>query len=306
MIQTTSIITDVPSAYVTVNRNRVKTYGEKIYLKDGTQFEIELWNPLTTRVLAVISIDGKPISENGIVLNPGQRIPIERWVDGKSPRKFKFSTYEVENSTAAMRAIADNGRVKVSFYTEIIKNFYPSGNSLPGTIVTPSWSPSTQPYYYYDNTGNVPFNMPLGGTTNVYINNTGSGFGNASFTDGNSINLSSSSVTLADSNSIFASNVAGSSGVRGIAGAPGAPGAMGVNNASVETGRVEQGDISNQMFTETTGDFNTWPSRVWDWQILPESTKPLEAEKIRYYCECGTRVRASSWKWCPSCGEKLQ
>jgi rRNA maturation endonuclease Nob1 len=41
-------------------------------------------------------------------------------------------------------------------------------------------------------------------------------------------------------------------------------------------------------------------------QILPESAKPVEVEKIRSYCtECGTRSRSSSWKFCPSCGSKM-
>ena len=60
-----------PTANIAVNRNRLKSYGEKIYLKSGTHFEIELFNPKTTKVLAMISIDGVAISIAGIVIKPG-------------------------------------------------------------------------------------------------------------------------------------------------------------------------------------------------------------------------------------------
>lgn len=284
MIQNSTNLTDSPSAFVTVNRNRVKTYDNKVYLKDGTQFEIELWNPNKTRILASISIDGKDISEKGIVLNPGQRVSIERWVDDKSPRKFKFTTYSVENSSAAMNAIANNGRVKVTFYDEILKNFYPNGSSF-GTIITttPSWN---EPYYYNINEVN-PF-PTLGGST------TGNLF-NYSHTTDNGLHGSFYS------NTSFTSSV----GVQGVKGSPGPEGITGIPS-EVETGIVGEGDVSNQSFVETTGDFNTWPCRIWEWQILPESKKPIDIEKIRSYCtDCGTRVRAASWKYCPSCGEKL-
>jgi hypothetical protein len=39
-------------------------------------------------------------------------------------------------------------------------------------------------------------------------------------------------------------------------------------------------------------------------KILPLSQ--VEASQIRQYCpECRCRIRKSSWKWCPQCGEEL-
>ena len=107
-----------PTANIAVNRNRLKSYGEKIYLKDKTHYEIELFNPKTTKVLAKIYLDGQPISSSGIILNPGQRVFLERWLD--EPRKFLFETYEVEDSTEAKGAIRENGKVKVEFYDQFI------------------------------------------------------------------------------------------------------------------------------------------------------------------------------------------
>lgn len=254
-----------PSAHITVNRNRVKNYESNVYLKDGTNFEIELWNPTSSKVLASISIDGKIISAKGIIVKPGQRVYLERWID--EAKKFKFSTYTVENSEEAKSAISGNGRVVVNFYDEISKNFYPSGTTLDGSVITttPFWSPSTQPYYYASN-GVINTDISFGGTTqnNLFYTNT-------SFT-------SSVAGSLSDS----------------------------TRSKEIETGRAEKGESSGQLFISETGDFNTWASNIIEWKILPESSKPIEVQKIRSYCtDCGTRIRANSWKFCPSCGEKL-
>lgn len=106
-----------PSAHITKSRGRLKTYGDKVYLKDGSSFEIELFNPKTTSVLAKIWINGSPLSDSGIILKPGQRVYLERFID--VAKKFKFETYEVESGSPEVEAaIANNGKVQVYFYDE--------------------------------------------------------------------------------------------------------------------------------------------------------------------------------------------
>lgn len=105
-----------PTAHITLNRGRLKTYGDKVYLKDGSNFEIELYNPKTLTVLAKIWINGKLLSDSGIIVKPGQRVYLERFLDRAN--KFKFETYEVEKSKETEAAIADNGKVSVWFYDE--------------------------------------------------------------------------------------------------------------------------------------------------------------------------------------------
>jgi hypothetical protein len=119
MVQVTS---NVPTAHVTVNRNRLKFYGSEVFLKSGTNFEVELWNPLTTRVMATVTMNGVSVG-NSLVINPGQRVYLERWVN--EPKKFLFTTYEVENTPEAAAAISLNGEVRVNFYTETIAPVYP-------------------------------------------------------------------------------------------------------------------------------------------------------------------------------------
>lgn len=125
-----------PTAHIAVNRNRIKQYGNKVYLKSGTHFEIELYNPKKSKVLAKIYIDDKIISSTGIVIKPGQRVFLERWID--EPKKFLFETYEVEDSAESKKATSENGRVKIEFYDEFIR--------LAGGFTT-TWTYDSYPSY---------------------------------------------------------------------------------------------------------------------------------------------------------------
>jgi hypothetical protein len=78
------------------------------------------------------------------------------------------------------------------------------------------------------------------------------------------------------------------------------------NVKSVETGRVAEGGKSNQEFSNTSGNFSDYAWNTYELHLLPESLKAIEASDIRNYCgECGVRIRKSSWKFCPNCGEAL-
>lgn len=120
------------SAYIAVNKSRLKIYNkeEKIptyYLKKGQEFQFELFNPTSDTLLAKITLNGKIISQGGLVLNPGQRVFLERYLD--DAKKFLFDTYEVESTDEVKKAIQDNGDIKIEFFKErfvkipIISNF---------------------------------------------------------------------------------------------------------------------------------------------------------------------------------------
>lgn len=107
---------DVPCGYITKEKQRVKQFGENVYLKDGSEFEIELYNPSRKTVLSKIKINGEFIKGGGIILRPGERVFLERYLD--TTNKFKFETYSVDNSTETKNAIASNGDVEILFYDE--------------------------------------------------------------------------------------------------------------------------------------------------------------------------------------------
>ena len=177
--------TNACTAHISVNRNRVKIYrnvkgysdhSASVFLKDGQNFEIELYNPKQTTVLAKISINGKEISTSGIVLRPGQRAFIERFID--EPRKFAFSTYEVEDSSQSRDAIANNGDVEVRFYDEYI----PYSNSITYTTNTPTWVNGGN-NFFYSTAGNVGIGTSSPRSTlNLTGTSTSTAFFNASLT----------------------------------------------------------------------------------------------------------------------------
>lgn len=239
----------IPSASITVNRNRLKLYGSNVYLKNETCFEIELWNPKSTRVLAKISINGNNISGGGIVVNPGQRVYLERFLN--EDRKFKYVTYEAENSQEGRKAIQNNGDIVVSFYDEVIVfNSITNWNYGNGSIVTDTIEPSTV-------TQSTPsFKTNTGGVT----------------TSNRRMSLSKSITTQA----LFSD--------------------------TIETGRVEKGEQSNQQLISTTGDFSFLACATYQIKILPESQKPVEIGEIRSYCTgCGRRYRTGE-NFCSTCG----
>jgi hypothetical protein len=118
-----SISNDMPTAHVTIKKSRIKQYNKKsntpiYYLKNNTEFELEIFNPRTTNVLAIIELNNKSISQAGLIIRAGERIFLERYLD--IPKKFNFTTYEVNNSEEVKNAIRDNGDINIKFYEEMI------------------------------------------------------------------------------------------------------------------------------------------------------------------------------------------
>lgn len=111
-----------PSAFITVRKQRQKQNGKNVYLHDRTEFEIELHNPTNDSILAKISLNGNRISNSGIVLKPGQRVFLERYLD--EDQKFLFETYEVSDSKTNQRAIENNGLVIVEFFNKMLFTNY--------------------------------------------------------------------------------------------------------------------------------------------------------------------------------------
>ena len=163
MYYSTPSVTSQCTANITKNRNRAKIYGDSIYLKDGENFEIELFNPSTVRVLAKITINGKQISSSGIVLKPGERVYLERFID--SNNKFVFDTYDVEKSNEALNAIVDNGLIKVEFFEE---NFSGPSITLQGSTGSTWTTHGNYSYGLQGTIGNIgPYGISGVTTTNL-------------------------------------------------------------------------------------------------------------------------------------------
>jgi len=254
---------DKPCAYITKNKQRIKQFGQNVYLKDGSEFEIELYNPSRNTVLSKIKINGNFISGGGIILRPGERVFLERYLDVR--RKFKFETYSVDSTNETMNAIANNGDVEILFYEEediidVRLNSYP-------------W---TNDYIYINRDINTGGSYPRYGVT---------------FTTSNTV------INSADANiNLTSLNTSNDTVNRPLT----------KKSKSIETGRVEKGSSSNQEFNSVSKNFNSWTVSTSVWKLLSESQRPVEMRDLIEKCpKCSTKLKKSSWKFCPECGHQL-
>lgn len=217
------------------DKGRKKIQKGNVYLKDGEEFMIELHNPLKKCVLADIRINGESISENGLMIRPGQREYLDCFINSK--KKLVFRTYDVDITLENMEAIKDNGSVEIFFYKEetvelkdwttrypkIIREYYPW--YVPYTPYTP------QPIWY--------------STTGAY------GYSSDSSSTIGSQQLSSSNTGSLENFSY---------------------------SVQMETGRVENGEESEQKFRTVDMDFEENYIHHITYKLLPESRKPAELE----------------------------
>lgn len=264
-----------PTVKITVKKNTLKVYNvdnvESVYLKDNSEFEIELFNPTQDVLLCKIKLNGKQINGGGLVLNPGQRIFLERFLD--SPKKFKFETYEVDDTPEVRYAINNNGLVEVEFYREVplVINFEPTKYTYCDSRRVVLGGPSSKPNFdpFYTTCGTASFN----GDSTFYSTATPSI--NYCVT-ADTVN-SSGSYTITASSNIF------------------------------ETGRVEEGSNSDQKFVDVNKTFQVLPFQISKVKILPDSQKIYTADDLKHrkYCsECGKKVKTND-KFCSQCGTKL-
>lgn len=291
-----------PEAYISSKKNRQPHYDGKVYLKDGQEFELELFNPTANTVGVLISINGKTVSNSKLVIRPGMRYFLDRYVD--EARKLAFSVYEAENSVQGKAATALNGIVEISFYDEVPKPVTTSpliNNTYYNTTppYTPFYGsnpinpPTSNPWWTYTNTTNI--NESINSTAGNQINTTrGTASTSTTQTSGPLEGTSTCCYFSADLSGVDA-NTGLFNTTTTTATTP---------SATFETGRIEKGGNSSQSFTDYYGDFSYFPSHSVKLQILPESVK---AEQLRTYCKCGKKAKRGkhAHKYCSACGEKL-
>lgn len=264
-----------PDVFISVGKNRKKIYNSNtVYLENKQEFEFELSNMTKDNVMAKISINGKPISNRGLVLRPGIHGFIERYIDEN--RKFLFETYLVNgNSTAVQKAIENNGDIKIEFFKEKQK---PSYNNC-----------------YLTSTHST-------GTVN----------GNCStYTVKNSDTLSFNDADACLYSSTLDYNCAPEENVRGIASAESSNDSdrklfSRRMSKDVETGRVEKGSVSGQHFTEVDMEFEYYAFHTVTYKLMPLSQKPAEFSDLKLKCEsCNSKLKYG-WKMCPHCGAPIK
>jgi hypothetical protein len=260
-----------PQSFITKGKKRLKQNIDTVYLKNGDEFEIELYNPTQNKVLAKIELNGNSIG-SGIILRPGERVFLERYLD--VAKKFLFETYSVNvDDKQTTEAIQDNGDVTVKFFNE---SFY-----MPNVSNGLTWT----------NTG---FNT---GTTYAPLSGTYTPSFTTITSTSNSIGYSASTFT-SGVNAAYLSNTVPVNSFEG-------PNKRSKKSKELETGRVEKGSNSNQTFSYDGSTFNTYSSWTNWWKIKPQSTAFMVREDLVTYCtECGSKRKKDSHKFCPHCGTK--
>ena len=268
---------DKPCAHITKGRQRIKQFGQNVYLKDGSEFEIELYNPSRQTVLSKIKINGEFINGGGVILKPGERVFLERYLD--APHKFKFETYTVDATNETMNAIANNGDVEILFYNE---------EEIIATLTYPSITYGSTTYpntTYASNTNTVSRNMSLDESLNIFHNTS----------------LSNSGLNL-----YSVSDNGGKTYINKFDKKPRLRPNQNKKSKSVETGRVEKGSSSDQEFKTVSKNFNSWAVSTSVWKILPDSQRPVEKTDLINKCpKCSTKLKKTSWKFCPECGHQM-
>ena len=266
---------------IAVNKSLLKEFlvnsQRTVYMNNGSEFQIQIFNPYTYSISASISINGVDMP-NQLVIKPGQRIWLERYLN--EARKFLFETYEVNGESKQVEnAIKYNGVIEIKFYKEKKQNnIYISSASIPST----TWT-------YFNDCLNVPIDIP----SNTYSSNA---LTTTLVADNLSIPSAKlcSSFTINDVSDSIKSVSIKSSSAKSIA-----------KSKSIETGRIEKGNYSNQKFQTVYNDFEYFPFTTESIHILPQSAKPVYAHDLKkIYCtNCGRKLN-NKFKFCPYCGTK--
>ena len=241
---------ELKNVKIAMNKSLLKEFKKDnervVYLENNDEFQIQIFNNLDTEIGAKIFLNNELIGDSYLVIRPGERVWLDRYLD--KARKFKFSTYEVNgNNWQVQNAIKHNGEVKVQLYKRN-RNVYYSTYSTYGTVL-----PISNDILYSST------------STPVTIG---------------ACNLAATTLSC-NSNSI-------------------------TRLKSIETGRISEGNRSNQQFENVDMTFDLLPFSTETIHILPKSTKPVYSDDLqKVYCHnCGRKIKPK-FKYCPFCGEKI-
>lgn len=260
-------------AKLAINKSLLKEYSSSeysriVYLRNNSEFQIQLFNPYTYTIGAEIFINGKTLY-NKVILKPGERVWVERYFD--SPNKFLFTTYEVGKSEEVKKAIQNNGEIKIQFYKEQETRI----NYTPNITYVNNDSPWWQSYQTYC-CDDVKFTSQL---ANYYCSLD------------SSVNQTK---CCADTPQTLGLVSKGLGKLRSL------------SSNKQETGRVEKGNISEQQIHNVNINLEYFAFKEEIIKILPESQKPISSNDLKkIYCtNCGRKLN-QKYKYCPYCGAKV-
>ena len=281
-------------AKIAVNKSLLKEYSNSsndriVYMNDGTEFQIQIFNPYSYTIGVSFSFNEKNGSysswnEQLLVVKPGQRVWLERYLNDEA--KLLFTTYEVGNSKVVKEAIKANGKLTIKFYKEKEQIKY-----QPATV----WYNNNN-YMNYCNTVQTFDFAPKSYCSQV----------DAALSLDSCVGTASAKLSC-DAPTNIASSIQYSSASTVTTGSASAPISKTRSmSKSIETGRIDKGSHSSQKFNTINIDFEYYPFSTEVIQILPTSQKPITSQDLqKIYCpNCGRKLN-TKYKFCPYCGTKV-
>ncbi len=290
-----------PTAMLCNKKSRLKIHNKETeptyYLQKGQEFSMEFYNPTKDVIMARIYLNGKAITQGGLVLKPGERVFLERYFD--VAKKFQFDTYTVANTQEVKDAIENNGDFKVEFFREstppppLPRPFYLNG--IGSTTLINTGSGTDYNGNYFTNTGSL---RNIGTTTSNYSSNVGT-----DYMATNSMGLASMDMMCRSSASMDSLSDESAS----YKSAPILRSLKAKRSKSIETGRVEEGSASDQKIRTISKNFDSWAFHSVQYKLLPISQKMNTSEDInvaQYCVNCGGKTGKTD-RFCAKCGTRI-
>lgn len=290
-------------AKIAINKSLLKEYKTNtdprvVYMNNGDEFQIQLFNQEQDTIGAEVSINGKVIP-GILVIRPGERIWLERYLTEQS--KFKFTTYEVDDpdeDSSVARAIANNGTIEIKFYREKPKRNYWNGNITWTTRSSDIMTKLTD--YSWDVENKITSKGLTGDNVllNAQITASSAAEDNANYLslDAKCCDSVTNSALPSTPNTHFSTKRINTENEYSSA--------TPISN-KIETGRIDKGSYSNQKLEHVNIEFENWHFKKEVIKILPSSRKPYTSSDIKkIYCtNCGRKIN-TKYKFCPYCGTK--
>lgn len=300
---------NVLMAKVAVNKSLLKEYNNSeqservVYLNNGDDFQIQLFNPERTTIGAEVYVNGEKLS-GILVLKPGERIWLERFTDRAV--KFKFSTYNVEDgySEEVQNAIADNGVITVKFFKERKINYWWYDNGTSNNIKVSNF---VNDLVYTTSSDVVKYRNDINTANSVVVNSAMNNLLKPESTYSKECTCKFTSEADSIDNLVYTTSYGSSMNEKSF---KDSYGNLNLSNSAetvntIETGRISEGGYSSQKFNNVNIDFEYCPFRTEVIKILPVSRKPYNSSDLnKIYCtECGRKLNPK-YKFCPYCGTR--
>ena len=289
-------------AKIAINKSLLKEYKTNtdprvVYMNNGDEFQIQLFNPEQDTIGAEVSINGNKIP-GILVIRPGERIWLERYLTEQS--KFKFTTYEVNNpdeDSSVARAIANNGTIEIKFYRE--KQKCSNWNNITWDSRSSDFFTKLADYSWdVENNNTYKELTDNNALLNARISACDSDYNNATYLSLNTTccDTLTNSVLPPTHNTHFST--------KRIVPEKTYKSATPISN-KIETGRIDKGSYSNQKLEHVNIEFENWHFKKEVIKILQSSRKPYTSSDIKkIYCtNCGRKIN-TKYKFCPYCGTK--